>query len=180
MKDTAGLLHSFRSGSTVRHRVLATRDIVEKAELAANRIRDLVVSLVQALPDAGLLQHWQRAREAFNWKVDLTKFKDGSRYPGFFNRIIEAAQTSQFEDDFRAELTASGNVERAAEVIYWKNAGNFKAKDKITRDLLDWIDSREGWVKFADALKRLADVPTWSPSEISSCAVGRLRASQRR
>jgi HEPN domain-containing protein len=81
MKDTAGLLTPFAVEARYDTEFWPTRDIVEKAELAANRIRDLVVSLVQTLPGAGLLQHWQRAREAFNWKVDLTKFKDASRYP---------------------------------------------------------------------------------------------------
>jgi hypothetical protein len=52
-------------------------------------------------------------------------------------------------------------VERAAEVVYWKNGGNFKARDKITRDVLVWIDGPEIWLKFVDALKDLAINPTW-------------------
>jgi hypothetical protein len=75
--------------------------------------------------------------------------------------VIEPEQVTEFEDAFRAELVPGGRVERAAEVVYWKNGGNFRARDRITRDLMNWIDSPQNWGNFVNALKNLSVTPTW-------------------
>jgi len=132
--------------------------------MAANRVAKLVRALVQSvkLMSPAFVQEWKAAREAFSWKVDLRNFKDASKYqPGYFNRVIGPENVTEFEEAFRAELIPGGRVERAAEVVHWKNGGNFRARDRITRDLMIWIDGRQNWVNFASALKNLAIAETW-------------------
>jgi len=161
LSKEAGLLTPFAVEARYDPEFWPTPQIVEEAKLAADRIRTFVCSLIQSSQDSTILYEWGKARDSFNWRVDLRRYKDGRKHPGFFDRVIEPAETSQFEDAFRAEVVPNGAVQRAAEVVYWKNAGNFKARDRITRDLLVWIDSPEHWARFVEALKKIAHQPTW-------------------
>lgn len=163
LMETAALLTPFAAEARYDTEFWPTPDTVKEAELAASRIARLIASLVQSA-DAVLptgAEEWREALDRFNWRVDLMKFKDAKNHPGFFNRVIEPNQVAAFEDSFRAELVPGGNVERAAEVTYWKNGRNYKARDRITRDLLTWIRSEEHWMLFVVALKHLAEAPTW-------------------
>ena len=108
------------------------------------------------------VQNWKAAREAFSWTVDLRNFKDAAKYrPEFFNLVIGPEQVTEFEDAFRAELVPGGRVERAAEVVYWRNNGAFQSKTKITRALLGRVNSPEAWDRFVSAVKNLAQTLTW-------------------
>ncbi|HTA71100.1 MAG TPA: HEPN domain-containing protein [Bryobacteraceae bacterium] len=162
LMDEAALLTPFAVEARYDTEFWPTMAVMEEAELAVNRVASLVCSQVQAVttrPD--VYSTWQAARRKFNWSVDLRKFKDAAKYPGFFDRVIPPEQIEQFEADFRAGLVPRGKVERAAEIVYWKNGGNFRARDRITRDLFIWIDGPQDWLKFVDALKNLAATPTW-------------------
>jgi hypothetical protein len=136
---------------------------MELAEVAANRIGEFVYARVQSvkIPASAMHEAWKAARDQFSWRVDLGRFKDAQKYPGFFDRVIEPGQIVHFEDTFRAALAPNGHVERAAEVVFWKNGANFKARDRITRDLMLWIYSPELWLKFVEALQELARAPSW-------------------
>jgi HEPN domain-containing protein len=126
LTEAAGLLTPFAVEARYDTEFWPSLDLTLNAEVAANRIREMVRSLVKSAVDPVLLRHWQKARNDFSWRVDLKTFKDASRYqPEFFNRVVEPWQTTEFEDAFRAELVPGGRVERAAEVVYWKNFGNF-------------------------------------------------------
>ncbi len=172
--DAADLLTPFAVEARYDTEFWPSSETVEQAILASNRIRDLVASLVQSTVDPAIALQWQQARDAFNWRVDLRHFKDAGKYPGFFDRVIEPAQTEPFEAAFRAELNLAGKVERASEVLFWKNYGNYKARDRISRFLFEWIDSSpQGWGRFVEALKKLADQPTWElyQSFIGTCGM---------
>jgi hypothetical protein len=73
-----------------------TSQMLGQAEAAANRIATFVsVRLPTAkIPRFGFHQAWKAAREQFDWRIDLRKFKDAKRYPGFFDRTIEAGLSS--------------------------------------------------------------------------------------
>jgi HEPN domain-containing protein len=162
LMDAAALLTPFAVEARYDAEFWPTPEVLEEAELAANRVARLVCSLVRSdsiRPD--IYNQWHAARMQFAWSVDLRRFKDAMKYPGFFDRVIVPGQIEQFEADFRAELLPGGKVERAAEVVFWKNGGNFKARDRIARDLLGWIAGPEDWLKFVHALKNLATNPTW-------------------
>jgi HEPN domain-containing protein len=171
--DAAGLLTPFAVEARYDTEFWPTAETIEKAELAANRVASLVSSAVQlarvTLPT--IAQKWAEARSRFDWKVDLRKFKDAPKCPGFFDRVIEPEQVAELEDAFRADLVPSGRVERAAEVAYRKNGQNYRARDRITRDLFEWIDGRRAWVAFVDAIENLALTQTWESFQglIRSC-----------
>ncbi len=159
LTEAAGLLTPFAVEARYDTEFWPTLDIVAKAEFAADKIRDLVASLVQSPVDPAFVQSWKRAREAFEYPVDLKSFNDGDAYPGFFDRVIDSGETTEFEDAFRAELVPGGRVERAAEVVYWKNYKMFGHKP--TRRLLSNVNSPERWVQFVNTLKAVATALTW-------------------
>ena len=161
--DTADLLTPFAVEARYDTEFWPTSQMVEQAEAAAKRIAQFVTTRLQSarIPAFGIHQAWKAARDQFNWQVDLRKFKDAEKYPGFFDRLIESNQIVQFENMFRAALNPSGRVESAAEVAFWKNGWNHKGRDRITRDLMEWINSHEHWMRFVDALKELAGAPSW-------------------
>jgi len=144
---------------------------VSKAEQAVHLIRDFVRTSLGGIFDPSIAQQWESARAAYNWTADLQKFKDANKYPGFFDRTIAANSIEQFENGFRAELTPGGRLERAAEVVYWKNFGNYKARDRIARDLFLWINTPQRWLQFVDAIKILATTTSWDSFRnlIASC-----------
>lgn len=138
-------------------------EIMAQAESEANRTAEFVAERMPSakVPEIGIHEAWKAARDRFEWQIDLSKFKDAKKHPGFFNRVIESGQIVQFEDRFRASLTTTGRVESAAEVAYWKNGKNHKGRDRITRDLMQWINRPEHWMKFVEALRELAVAPSW-------------------
>jgi HEPN domain-containing protein len=161
--DTADLLTPFAVEARYDTEFWPTSQILEQAEVAANRIARFVSprvnSVIVKVSTVNIYEAWKTARYQFSWKADLRKFKDAPKYPGFFDRIVEPDQVKQFEDTLRAALVSDGRVERAAEVVFWKNFGPFK--NKITSDLLARLNDPASWEKFAAAVKNLATNPTW-------------------
>jgi hypothetical protein len=104
----------------------------------------------------GFYEAWRSARDSYVYEVDLRRFKDAAKHPGFFDRQIRTDQIEKFESSFRFALVPDGRVERAAEVAYWKNAKNYKA-----RDLMEWINGSSDWLRFTEAIHKLAHSPTW-------------------
>jgi HEPN domain-containing protein len=160
---TADLLTPFAVEARYDTEFWPTSQMLEQAEAAADRIAKFVsVRLPTAkIPRFGIHEAWKAARDHFSFQVDLRKFKDAKKYPGFFDRLIEPHQLVQFEDRFRAALNPSGRVESAAEVAYWKNGWNHKGRDRIARDLMEWIPGPEDWMRFVAALQELAREPSW-------------------
>lgn len=159
--DTADLLTPFAVEARYDTEFWPTSEMLEQAEVAANRIARFVSARTQSIkvPAVGIHEAWKAARDQFAWPVDLRKFKDVGKYPGFFDRSIEPDRIVQFEDTFRAALNPGGRVENAAEVAYWKNGWNHKGRDRITRDLIQWMNRPEGWSNFVTALQELARAP---------------------
>jgi HEPN domain-containing protein len=173
--DTAELLTPFGVEARYDTEFWPSSETLKQAELAADRIAKFVTSRVPTasvrVPAVGMQRVWKEARDRFNWRVDLRKFKDAPKHPGFFDRVIEPANVAQFEDTFRAALIPGGRVERAAEVVFWKNFGNHQGRERITRDLFVWIDGPMRLVKFMEAVQQLAVAPIWESFQklISSC-----------
>ena len=163
LTDAADLLTPFAVEARYDTEFWPSTEILEQAEAAANRIAQFVSARMRSAkaPAIGIHEAWKAARDRFEWPVDLRKFKDAKKHPGFFDRVVESDQIVRFEDGFRACLTPTGRVESAAEVAYWKNGKNHKGRDRITRDLMEWIHSPERWMKFVEALRELADSPSW-------------------
>lgn len=162
--DTADLLTPFAVEARYDTEFWPTSQILEQAEVAANRIAQFVSARMQSvrLPAFEIHEAWKAARDQFDWPVDLRHFKDAIQYqPEFFNRLIEPGQTCEFEDALRAELVSGGRAERGAEVVYWKNAGNHLARDRITRGFLASMRNAAAWSHFAASVQRLASTPTW-------------------
>ena len=47
---------------------------------------------------------WERALEAYRYRVDLTNFRDAQKHPGWFDRSLDPgnrSQTMRFKDHFR-------------------------------------------------------------------------------
>ncbi len=86
LMDAADLLTPFAVEARYDTEFWPTSETVERAFLAAIRIRDLVASLVESAVDPAIGHQWQKARDAFNLKVDLRRFKDANKHPGFFDR----------------------------------------------------------------------------------------------
>src|SRR5271166_2947816 len=162
---TAELLTPFAVETRYDTEFWPTSSLSEQAESASICIAKFVTARVQSvsvkIAAPGMYFAWKAARDLLSWNVDLSKFKDAKLYPQFFDRSIGPDQIIQFEDAFRSSLVADGRIERAAEVVYWKNAGNHLARDKLTRRLLNSINTPELWVEFADAVKELSRTPNW-------------------
>ena len=65
----------------------------------------------------------------------------------------------------------SGNSKTPRDIRGWKNYGNFKARNRITRDLMVWMDRPESWTRFVDSIEELALAATWKAYQrlIVSC-----------
>ena len=84
---------------------------------------------------------WERALEKYRYPVNLSKFKDAAKYPGWFEEDIcpgNWSQTREFEDRFREH--AQHAPEAWYEVVYWKlYSGAYK--NKSTRAAIRVIQS---------------------------------------
>lgn len=100
-----------------------------------------------------MCENWLAAHRSYNWKVDLTRFKNAERYPGFFNRIIDHANLAQFENDFRHHIQNHGSFEIAGEVCFWKNYGNYQIRNRTTHNLLEFLTDKQNWEKFVKVIK---------------------------
>ena len=64
---------------------------------------------------------WERALDAYRYRVDLTKFRDAQKHHGWFDLRLDPGnrlQTMSFEAHFRAK--ALDNLEAWGEVVFWK------------------------------------------------------------
>lgn len=112
---------------------------------------------------------WERALEKYKYPINLTKFRDAAKYPGWFEQDIcpgNWSQTREFEDRFRER--ARYDREAWYEVVYWKTPGRKTSEfiDHINKsgatalDLwnlcMEYIDSpsRESFVKFKDTIHK--------------------------
>jgi HEPN domain-containing protein len=164
LMDPAGLLTPFAVEARYDTEFWPGTSVLQQAQDAAAAIASFVRARLQSVTvrvAAPMYASWKAARDSFNWRVDLRKFRDAAKHPGYFDRIIEPHKIEQFEDLFRETLVPEGHVERAAEVVFWKNYGNFKARDRITRDLFVWIEDVSGWKRFAESVKQLSSMPSW-------------------
>ena len=77
LMDIAGLLTPFAVEARYDTEFWPTLPVVEQAQLAANRVAQLVALLVPSaatmLP--GGVREWKDARDRFDWRVDLRHFK---------------------------------------------------------------------------------------------------------
>lgn len=165
LNDAAELLTPFAVEARYDTEFWPDKKTLEQAEKAANRVAKLISSLVRSVSviAPAYIQQWKTARDRFSWRVDLGTFREAAKYqPGFFNRPIEPWQVTEFEDAFRATLIADGRIERAAEVVFWKNYGAFQVKNKLTSDFLTRIRNAEDWNQFVQAVKKLATEPSWA------------------
>jgi hypothetical protein len=129
-----------------------------------------VLSATGKEPVVGFYEAWKSARDSYVYEVDLRRFKDAAKHPGFFDRHIRTDQIEEFESSFRSALVPDGRIERGAEVVYWKNAKNHKARDRITQRFLGSVNSPAAWMKFVDAVRRLASSQTWeSLKNLTAC-----------
>jgi len=103
---------------------------------------------------------WICARRKYSWTVDLTHFSGSEDYPGFFNQTITPADIQEFEDTFRAAVDGAGSYEVAGEECFWKNYGNFQARNRITQTLLLHLQVRENWINFTEAVRSLSVDPS--------------------
>ena len=80
---------------------------------------------------------WRKALDAYRYPVDLKRFADAAKYPGWFDQNIhpgDRRQTMDFEAKFRKH--GPDNLEAWGEVAFWKNYAMPKARNKITRKVL--------------------------------------------
>jgi HEPN domain-containing protein len=77
LADAATLLTPFAVEARYDAEFWPTREMLEAAEFAANRVAKLVCSLVQSMKvmSPAFVQNWKAAREAFSWTVDPRNFK---------------------------------------------------------------------------------------------------------
>jgi len=111
--------------------------------------------------DSQMLQAWKSGRDAFNWTVDLRHFGDAARYPGYFDRRIEPHAIPPFEQLFQSSLKPGASPHRAAEVTFWKNYGDHRSRDRITRNFFEWLLDHQGWIRFVSATEQIRDHPSW-------------------
>ena len=80
---------------------------------------------------------WKEALDAYRYPVDLKRFADAAKYPGWFDQNIhpgDRRQTMDFEAKFRKH--GPDNLEAWGEVAFWKNYAMPPARNKITRKVL--------------------------------------------
>lgn len=106
------------------------------------------------------LDKWIAVRRDYAWQVDLGRFKDRHRYPGFFSRLIGSQSVTRFEDAFRRALDDDGAYVVAGEVCYWKNYGSYQSRDRLTTRLLLHLSDRALWTAFRNAVKAACAQPT--------------------
>ena len=97
----------------------------------------------------------------YDWTVDLSTFKDSIGYSGFFTSIITSNNVAEFERKFYKSISEGIHYEVAGEVCYWKNYGTALSRNKITKKLLEHLEQEENWKRFADAIVRIVNNPTY-------------------
>ena len=63
---------------------------------------------------------WIKARNTYNYKVDLNEFNGANNYPGYFNCIITSKNLVMFENRFTRSVKRGVSFEAAGEVCFWK------------------------------------------------------------
>lgn len=134
-----------------------TSQDTERALQAALRVRDFVERRLSSAWSL-IAEEWRCAREAFDWKADLSKFRDREEFKGFFDREITPSNLEDFEQAFRDSLSAN-EFPRAGEVCFWKNFG--RNGDALALRLLRHLALPENWKAFVDGLQRLGEDPTF-------------------
>ena len=115
---------------------------------------------------------WINALRRYHWQVDLATFKHAREYPGYFNRTITPAGVVEFENIFRASLNEPGHYQVAGEVCFWKNFGNFQARNRITKRLLDHLSVRANWATFVNVVRTISQNPTFEKLDALCQACG--------
>ena len=87
-------------------------------------------------------ESWTKARNAYNYPVNLADFADAGDYDGWFESNIDGdlRSTRAFQDRFREN--APHHLEAWYEVVYWKYyfISNNAKRDKGTQDRIRYID----------------------------------------
>jgi HEPN domain-containing protein len=140
-------------------------EAAEEARAAARNVRDFLRSYLPEMGcTAATYTGWQSARESFDWKVDLKAFQHREDYPGHFDRIIEPAGVTAFEDQFRSAVESGCEYQRAGEVYFWKTFDT-PGYNKKTLLLLQHLSDPERWNSFRKELRALADDPAYANFE---------------
>ena len=63
---------------------------------------------------------------------------------------------------------------RAAEVAFWKNFGQYRGRDRIARDLLEWLSPPCGADRFAQAIEGIARDFTWDSFQRLQASCGQV------
>lgn len=107
-----------------------------------------------------MCKFWLDAYKKYNWNVDLSRFNDSQNYEGYFNQIIRSCDVMEFENKFRTALDKSEYIV-AGELCYWKNHGNYQARDRVTKKLLDHLANHENLNEFIQAVKKVSVNPSY-------------------
>jgi hypothetical protein len=108
-----------------------------------------------------MCKSWDNAHRMYDWTANLSRFGGAAYYPGYFNRVIEPNDVKAFEERFRAAIDGTGSFEIAGEVCFWKNYGNYRARNKITQKLLEHLSLLDNWNTFAATIRRTSINPSY-------------------
>lgn len=104
---------------------------------------------------------WITAYGKYAWTADLSDYRWAHRFPGYFNRTITPENTRAFEDRLRQSLDYADLFPVAGEVCFWKNYGSIQSRDRLTTKLLEYLQSPKNWKTWAQAVRQLADEPSY-------------------
>jgi len=103
---------------------------------------------------------WIKARNTYNYKVDLNEFTGANNNPGYFNCIITPKNLVMFENRFTRSVKRGVSFEAAGEVCFWK-VYKFPNRDGLTKRLLNHLSVPRNWSEFRKALHEIADNPSY-------------------
>jgi hypothetical protein len=95
-----------------------------------------------------MCKKWHEAYKKYDWTVDLRKFSMAAEHEDFLNRIIQPADLVDFENRFRVAIEKNGPYQLAGEVCFWKNYGNFQARNNITKKIMGYLRDAKIWINF--------------------------------
>lgn len=106
-----------------------------------------------------MVETWLNAYTSYDWNVDLAKYDERQKYPGYFNTAITPRNTIDFENKFRESLQ-NDEYQVAGEVCFWKNYGIYQSRNRLTAKLLEHLSQPPNWIQFKKSLLDLHASPT--------------------
>jgi len=117
-----------------------------------------------------MVESWLNAYTGYDWSVDLRKYADQPKHPGYFDQTITPENIMDFEARFRESLQKD-DYQVAGEVCFWKNYGTYQSRNRLTIRLLEHLSHPLNWSQFKKSIVGLHKSPTLQNFEVLRDAV---------